>query len=96
MVKLPDEEGGLVKPGIPWRRHRGRSRSWGSRGGMLGSIQRRISRVLLWGRLGFGSGWPNEYDEVRNMGTWGVFGCIWQMHGRICSNWCIGCSDWPG
>ena len=74
MVKLLVEEGGLVEPGIPWRRHCGRSRSWGSGGGWLGSTQRRASRVLPWGRWGFGSDGPNEYDEVRNMGTWGVLG----------------------
>ena len=33
MVKPLVEEGRLVEPGIAWRRHRGRSRSWGSGGG---------------------------------------------------------------
>ena len=96
MVRPLVEEGGLVEPGIPGRRYRGRSRSWGSGGGRSGSTQRRASRVLPWGRWGFGSDGPNQYDEVRNMGTCGVSGCIWQMRVRIYSNWSIGCSDWPG
>ena len=90
------EEGGLVEPGIPGRRHRGRSRSWGSGGGRSGSIRRRASRAPPWGRSGSDIGGPNEYDEVCNMGTWGVSGRIWQMRVGICNSWCIGCSDWPG
>ena len=85
MVKLLVEEGGLVEPGIPWTRHRGRSRSWGSEGGRLDSTRRRVSRALPYGRWGFGNDGPNEYDEVRNMGTWGVSGRIWQMRVRICN-----------
>ena len=33
MVKPQVEEGGLVETCIPWGRHHGRSRSWGSGGG---------------------------------------------------------------
>ena len=95
MVRLLVEEGGLVEPGIPERRHRGRSRSWGSGGGRLGSTRRRVSRALPWDRWGSGSDGRNEYDEVRNMGTCGASGCIWQLRVRICSSWCTGCSGWP-
>ena len=82
------EEGGLVEPGISWRRHRGGSRSWSSGGGRLGSTQRRASRVLPWGRWGSGIDGPNEYDEVRNMGTWGASGCIWQLRPKLIPGGC--------
>ena len=90
MVRLLVEEGGLDEPGIPWRRHRGRSRSWGNGWGRSDSSRRRVSRAPPWDRWGFGSDGLNEYDEVRNMGTWGAFGSIWQTRVRIYSSWCIG------
>ena len=74
MVRPLVEEGGLVEPGIPGRRHRGRSRSWGSGGGRSGSIRRPASRVLPWDGFGFDTNAPNEYDEVHNMGRLGVSG----------------------